>query len=688
MKTLYIVPTSPHTGLTSVSLGLIQALDTFGLKAGFLKPVSLTRPEENRSVRLVSQVHHLPTPQPLYMPDVQQHIQRGELDRVLEDVVALHNQVARHSLVSDQGSDLVVMEGLIPDRSEPFTTRLNIELARALNADVILVLDGEHPEEELLHTLNAHAGLFQHGGVPVSGYIVNRVPDNRESSALNTELCCLGSVPWTPLLTSPRTLDLLSPLSAHALYTGDLAQRRVSSIQLGARTLKHTLPQLTAGTLLVTPSDRDDLILAAATVASQGTPLAGLVLTDGGEPCDVLMPSCQGAWQTGLPILSTELSMNEVASRLTSLSAQVPEDDTDRIRHIMHSISDHLDRDAILHLLDRPESLRLSPAAFRFNLVQQARSDRQRIVLPEGDEPRTLQAAVHCQQRGIADCTLLGNPQRILQLADAHNLTLPNELIIQAPEHLIPAYVEALMERRRHKQLTRDAALSMLEDTVMLGTMMLAEGDVDGLVSGAVHTTANTIRPALQLIKTAPEAKLVSSVFFMGLPDQVVVYGDCAVNPDPSAEELADIAIQSSDSATAMGIPARVAMISYSTGQSGSGTDVEKVRQATALVQQLRPDICIDGPLQYDAATNAAVARSKAPDSPVAGQATVLVFPDLNTGNTTYKAVQRTAHVISIGPMLQGLARPVNDLSRGASVEDIIYTIALTAIQAQKQNLT
>lgn len=243
-----------------------------------------------------------------------------------------------------------------------------------------------------------------------------------------------------------------------------------------------------------------------------------------------------------------------------------------------------------------------------------------------------------------------------------------------------------MVELRRHKQLSAPMALAQLEDTVVLGTMMLALDEVDGLVSGAIHTTANTIRPALQLIKTAPAAKLVSSVLFMGLPDQVLVYGDCAVNPDPTAEELADIAIQSAESASSMNIPVRIAMLSYSTGVSGTGADVEKVREATAIVRELRPDLVIDGPLQYDAATIDNVAKSKAPGSPVAGQATVLIFPDLNTGNTTYKAVQRSANVISIGPMLQGLAKPVNDLSRGALVEDIVYTIALTAIQSQHQS--
>ncbi|MEH6570261.1 MAG: phosphate acetyltransferase, partial [Halioglobus sp.] len=328
---------------------------------------------------------------------------------------------------------------------------------------------------------------------------------------------------------------------------------------------------------------------------------------------------------------------------------------------------------------------RLSPPAFRYRLTEAARAANQRIILPEGNEPRTVQAAAICAQRGIAHCTLMGDADEIHRVAEKRGVKLPDSVQIINPDKIRGNYVEPLFELRRHKGLTALTAEEHLQDNVVLGTMMLQLGQVDGLVSGAVHTTANTIRPALQLIRTAPGASLVSSVFFMLLPDQVLVYGDCAINPDPSAEQLCDIAIQSADSATAFGIVPRVAMISYSTGSSGTGSEVEKVRTATALVRQKRPDIIVDGPLQYDAAIMENVAKSKSPDSPVAGKATVFVFPDLNTGNTTYKAVQRSAHVTSIGPMLQGLAKPVNDLSRGALVDDIVYTIALTAIQAARK---
>ncbi len=317
-------------------------------------------------------------------------------------------------------------------------------------------------------------------------------------------------------------------------------------------------------------------------------------------------------------------------------------------------------------------------------LVERARKANKRIVLPEGNEPRTIEAAITCHQRGIARCVLMGDSGRMHRLAGRRGMSIPPDIEIIDPTEIDRRYIDAMVELRQNKGLTAGLAEEELHDAVVLGTMMLQLGEVDGLVSGAVHTTANTIRPALQLIKTAPGVRLVSSIFFMCLPEQVLVYGDCAINIDPSAEDLADIAIQSAESAKAFGITPRVAMLSYSTGTSGSGSDVEKVKNATRIARELRPDLLIDGPLQYDAATIKTVAQSKAPDSQVAGRATVFIFPDLNTGNTTYKAVQRSADVISIGPMLQGLNKPVNDLSRGALVEDIVFTIALTAIQAEQ----
>ena len=334
--------------------------------------------------------------------------------------------------------------------------------------------------------------------------------------------------------------------------------------------------------------------------------------------------------------------------------------------------------------LSFPREVPLTPSMFRQRLLKKAQSSRQRIVLPEGDEPRTLHAAVHCAARGIATCVLLGERSAINAALAQEGLTLPAEGIeIVDPSDIRERYVPPLVELRKHKGMTSEHARHMLEDTVVLGTMMLAEGDVDGLVSSAVHTTASTVRPALQLIKTAEGSSTVSSVFFMLLPDQVMVFGDCAITPDPTAEQLAEIALQSAASAESFGLSPRVALVSYSTGSSGSGPAVDKVRQAVTIAHEKCPDAVLDGPLQYDAATVPGVGRQKAPDSAVAGRANVIVFPDLNTGNTTYKAVQRSAQVLAVGPMLQGLRKPMNDLSRGALIEDIVYTIALTAVQAQ-----
>lgn len=327
---------------------------------------------------------------------------------------------------------------------------------------------------------------------------------------------------------------------------------------------------------------------------------------------------------------------------------------------------------------------KLSPYAFRNQVVRLAQNAKKRIVLPEGDEPRTIEAAAICQSRGIAQCVLLGDADKIRAVADERGVTLPDGIEIIEPATVIEKYVAPMVERRKGK-IDEEGARQALQDTVYLGTMMLQVGDVDGLVSGAVHTTADTIRPAFQLIKTAPEYSLVSSVFFMLLPDQVVVYGDCAVNPNPTAEQLAEITIQSAESAKSFGIDPKVALISYSTMNSGSGEDVEMVKSALKIVREKAPSLKVDGPLQFDAASVPSVGKQKAPNSQVAGEANVFIFPDLNTGNTTYKAVQRTAGVISVGPMLQGLNKPVNDLSRGCLVDDIVYTIALTAIQAVGQ---
>ncbi|MDG5500431.1 phosphate acetyltransferase [Marinobacter sp. BGYM27] len=708
-KNLFIAPTDLDSGLTSVCLGLVRALDHVGVRVGFYKPVSQPPSsseigetvEEDRSVAFLRARTELNPPSPLSLKHAQSLINKGHSETLMEDLIGHYEQAAKDV-------DVVIVEGLVPDRSEAYTARLNVEIARNLNAEVILVsAPGKRNPEELNEWLDFSARLFAAPKDPdVIGVILNKVgapertgltthalaPETGQATDFadqcdifrNGHLRLLGCIPWQPELLAPRMSDVAKAVNAKVLHAGQIDQRRVQRISVCARTIPNMVETLLPGTLLVTPGDRDDIAVIAALTALNGVPLAGLLLTGGLTPDERTLKACAGALKTGLPVLQVSSNTYDSAYQLAHVPIEVPVDDVDRIEKVMESVASAIDTEWLQKHLSIQRERRLSPPAFRYGLSQQAREANRRIVLPEGNEPRTVQAAIMCQERGLARCVLIGKRDEIENIARAQGLELPDDLEVIDPDEVRGNYIEPMVKLRKHKGLAPDMAEAQLEDNVVLATMMVALDEVDGLVSGAVHTTANTVRPALQLIKTHEAAKVVSSVFFMCLPEQVLVYGDCAINPDPNADELADIAIQSADSAATFGITPRIAMISYSTGKSGSGSDVEKVRKATALAQERRPDLMIDGPLQYDAAAIESVARSKAPDSPVAGKATVFIFPDLNTGNTTYKAVQRSANVISIGPMLQGLRKPVNDLSRGAMVEDIVFTIALTAVQAKQ----
>ncbi|WP_431482672.1 phosphate acetyltransferase [Pseudomonas solani] len=688
MHTFFIAPTGFGVGLTSISLGLVRALELAGLKVGFYKPIAQHHPGDRgpeRSSELIARTHGLTPPKALELSQVERMLGDGQLDELLEEIVSRYQQAA-------EGKDVVIVEGMVPTRHASYAARVNFHLAKSLDAEVILVSAPENETiTELSDRIEIQAQLFGGPRDPkVLGVILNKVREAdfaeqiRENSSLlrSDDFRLLGCIPWEDELNAARTRDVADLLGARVINAGDYEQRRVQTIVLCARAVPNTVPLLKPGVLVVTPGDRDDIILAASLAAMNGVPLAGLLLCSDFPPDPRIMELCRGALQGGLPVLAVATGSYDTATNLNRMNKEIPVDDRERAEKVTAFVARFLDQDWLRDRCGTPRELRLSPPAFRHQLVKRAQLADKRIVLPEGAEPRTVQAAAICQARGIARCVLLAKPEDVQAVAVAQGIVLPEGLEILDPDLIRPRYVEPMVELRQGKGLNAPMAAAQLEDSVVLGTMMLALDEVDGLVSGAVHTTANTIRPALQLIKTAPGYKLVSSVFFMLLPEQVVVYGDCAVNPDPSAAELAEIALQSADSAAAFGIEPKVAMISYSTGDSGSGEEVEKVREATRLARAARPDLLIDGPLQYDAAAIDSVGRQKAPNSPVAGHATVFVFPDLNTGNTTYKAVQRSAQVISVGPMLQGLRKPVNDLSRGALVDDIVYTIALTAIQA------
>ena len=670
-----VVPVQQDVALTSIALGIVSTLQRLGVEVGFAKPVA--QEINDRSCAFSRQIFKTDSPDSIPLDAVAERIASNQTADLLEDIVA-------SCMKASQNANILVIEGLHADATYNFASQFNTSIANTLKANIILVGNASVPSA--ITDLRLAIRQFTREGCKVAGVVLNMAPEGFDSEAVKSQLGSTplwGVVPETPGLQAFRMLDVARHLKAEVVSEGEINTRRVSHVAVAARSGPYFISHLQPGALIITSGDRHDVILSTALAVSRGMPIAGILLTHNSEIDPKLMELVGPVFDGGVPILRTGSDTFRTARRVIEIPKAVPEDDIERMNMVLETVAEHLDTETISASFHIPENTKLSPPAFRYQLIQKARAAGKRIVLPEGDEPRTVRAAAICTEKGIAHCILLGKREAIENVATLQGITLPEGLEIVDPDEIRANYVAPMVELRKSKGLTPDQAIAQLDDTVVLGTMMLAVGDVDGLVSGAVHTTASTVRPALQLIKTAPGSSIVSSVFFMLMPDQVLVYGDCAINPTPTAEQLAEIAKQSSDSAIAFGIQPKVAMISYSTGTSGAGEDVEKVRQATELARAKVPDLVIDGPLQYDAASVIEVGRQKAPKSQVAGQATVFVFPDLNTGNTTYKAVQRSANVVSVGPMLQGLRKPVNDLSRGALVDDIVFTIALTAIQAQ-----
>ncbi|WP_036781401.1 MULTISPECIES: phosphate acetyltransferase [Photorhabdus] len=702
-----LIPTSTSVGLTSVSLGVIRSMEQKGVSLSVFKPIAQSRccGAQDQTTTIIRSHSSIKTAEPLDMAHVESLLTTNQKDVLMEKIVALYHE-------NTKDAEVILIEGLVPTRKHSFAQSLNYEIAKTLNAEIVFVLalGNDSPEQLKERVELARAEFGGSKNQNITGVIINKLnapvddqgrtrPDlseifdesskattsNIDPNTLfkNSPLPILGCIPWSFDLIATRAIDMARHLNARIINEGAIKTRRVKSVTFCARSIPHMLEHFRPGSLLVTSADRPDVLVSACLAAMNGVEIGAILLTGGYAIDEPIKQLCERAFNTGLPVFMVDTNTWQTSLSLQSFSLEVPVDDHERIEKLQNYVAHHINKEWIDSLTansERPH--RLSPPAFRYQLTELARKAGKRIVLPEGDEPRTVKAASICADRGIAQCVLLGDPEEIRRVAAAQGVELGAGIEIVDPVAVRERYVPRLVELRKSKGMTEVVAREQLEDNVVLGTLMLEQGEVDGLVSGAVHTTANTIRPPLQLIKTAPGSSLVSSVFFMLLPEQVLVYGDCAINPDPTAEQLSEIAIQSADSAKAFGIEPRVAMISYSTGNSGAGSDVEKVREATRLAQEKRPDLIIDGPLQYDAAIMADVAKSKAPNSPVAGQATVFIFPDLNTGNTTYKAVQRSADLVSIGPMLQGMRKPVNDLSRGALVDDIVYTVALTAIQS------
>ncbi|MFD5870042.1 phosphate acetyltransferase [Streptomyces sp. NPDC060322] len=607
-------------------------------------------------------------------------------DELVSLLVERFHRVARdYEVVLVLGSDFAATQ--LPDE-----LALNARLANEFGASVIAVVGGKGQDAgsvraETRNAYRAYAGL----GCDVLAMIVNRVAsEDRAGIAerLREQLPVPCSVlPDDPALSAPTVAQITTALDGTVLLGDDSGLARDAlDFVFGGAMLPNLLKALTPGCMVVTPGDRADLVIGSLAAHSAGTPpIAGVLLTLNERPGEEILRLATRL-APGTPVVAVAGGSFPTAAELFALEGKLNAATPRKAETALGLFERHVDTAALLERISVARSGRVTPMMFEHELLEQARSDRRRVVLPEGTEERVLRAADVLLRRDVCDLTLLGDTDVIRKKAADLGIDLgETQLVDPRTSELRQGFAERYAELRAHRGVTVELAYDVVSDVNYFGTLMVQEGHADGMVSGSVHSTAATIRPAFEIIKTKPDASIVSSVFFMCLADRVLVYGDCAVNPDPDAEQLADIAVQSAATASRFGVDPRIAMLSYSTGTSGTGADVDKVREATERVRASRPDLRIEGPIQYDAAVEPSVAATKLPASEVAGRATVLIFPDLNTGNNTYKAVQRSAGAVAVGPVMQGLRKPVNDLSRGALVQDIVTTVAITAIQAQSE---
>ena len=685
---VYLTSLEPNSGKSLVSLGLMEKASTAVDRLGYFRPVIASGDKPDAMIELFRERYQLAQDyEESY--GVTTDETRGMGESVPDDLV--HRILTRYEVLASR-CELIVVEGTdYTGASAAFEFALNAMIASNTGAKTIVVTQaGSHRPDRVRGALSAAAKSLQQRKVPLLGFVVNRVDESQLETFADLSSGVDGVPVWlvrdAPQLSRPTLRDIAAATDAGVLIGGDEhLSRQIGATKVAAMTLPHFLERLDADSLVIAPGDRADVFMAAvATPYSKPFPsVAGVLLTGGYVPDDILMDFAGGLSGPVIPVLSTTLDTFETAAAVADTGGSLEDGDPRRLALALRLFEEGVNTEELVARLTEVESSVVTPLMFERRLVAAAKANRQRIVLPEGEDDRILQAADLLLRRDVCDLVILGDREDIAERAQSQGLDLSAaEIIDPLTSPLRREFAEVLYESRKHKGMTREVAYDQVGDVSWFGTLLVHTGRVGGMVSGASHTTADTVRPALQIIKTSPDVSVVSSVFLMALPDKVLVYGDCAVVPDPNAAQLADIAISSAKTAVAFGIDPYVALLSYSTGSSGSGADVEKVKEATALVKERRPDLLVEGPIQYDAAVVPSVAASKLPGSPVAGRATVLVFPDLNTGNNTYKAVQRSAGALAIGPVLQGLRLPVNDLSRGALVDDIVNTVVITAIQA------
>ena len=687
-RSVYVTGIDRGDGRQVVELGVMELLTRQVDRVGVFRPLVHDGPD--RLFDLLRARYRLSQdPATVYGMDYHEaaalQAEQGTDELVSQLVDRFHRAARGYEVVLVLGTDFA-------DTQLPDELALNARLANEFGASVIPVVGGkDQPAESVrAEARNAHRA-YDSLGCDVLALVVNRVspPDRAEiAERLNDgrRLPVPAYVlPDEPALSAPTVAQITQALGGTVLLGDDAGLARDAlDFVFGGAMLPNFLNALTPGCLVVSPGDRSDLVVGAMAAHSAGTPpIAGVLLTLDERPGKEVL-TLASRLAPGTPVISVAGGSFPTAGELFALEGKLNAATPRKAETALGLFERHVDTADLLDRMSVARSGRVTPMMFEHELIEQARSDRRRVVLPEGTEERVLRAADVLLRRDVCDLTLLGDVDVIRKKAADLGVDLATtQLIDPQTSELRQSFAERYAVLRAHKGVSVELAYDVVADVNYFGTLMVQEGLADGMVSGSVHSTAATIRPAFEIIKTKPDAKIVSSVFFMCLADKVLVYGDCAVNPDPNAVQLADIAIQSAGTAAQFGVEPRMAMLSYSTGTSGAGADVDKVREATELVRSSRPDLKVEGPIQYDAAVEPSVAATKLPESEVAGRASVLIFPDLNTGNNTYKAVQRSAGAVAVGPVLQGLRKPVNDLSRGALVQDIVNTVAITAIQAQ-----
>ncbi|MDQ0279798.1 MULTISPECIES: phosphate acetyltransferase [Nocardiaceae] len=682
-SSIYVASPEGDSGKSTIALGVLQMLAATTARVGVFRPIARSTEEPDYILELL--VEHttadLSYEQSLGVTYEQVH---SDQDAALSEIVSRYHEVAA------QCDAVVIVGSDYTDVGSPSELGFNARIAVNLGAPVLLALRGSDrtPDEIAQLAALCQAELRQHHA-HLAAIVANRCdPDQLDAvtDALASVDVPAWSLPEIPLLVAPTMAELLDAVDG-TLYSGDssLLQREAMRVMVGGMTAEHILERLTEGVVVIAPADRSDVLLALVNAhEADGFPsLAGIIMNGGIEPHPAIARLVAGLGPR-LPILTTELGTFDTASAAAQTRGRVAVGSQRKVDTALGLMEQRVDAKTLLGRLDIAIPTITTPQMFEYQLIHRARADRKHIVLPEGGDDRILRAAGRLLQRQVADLTILGEEGPIRRRASELGVDLDSATILDPKNcDYTEEFAQEYTELRKHKGMTIERARETMADISYFGTMMVHKGIADGMVSGAAHTTAHTIKPSFEIIKTTEGVSTVSSIFLMCLSDRVLAYGDCAVVPDPTAEQLADIAISSAQTSAQFGIEPRVAMLSYSTGESGSGADVDKVRQATAIVRERNPELLVEGPIQYDAAIEPSVAKSKLPDSDVAGRATVFIFPDLNTGNNTYKAVQRSAGAVAVGPVLQGLRKPVNDLSRGALVEDIVNTVAITAIQAQ-----